>query len=275
MIKKILSIALLMMVTSCTTLQQEFKHYINKPVVSYKSFSVGKVAMNSIELNPTFNIMNKNSFAIPVNEVTYSLTLNNKQMLTGKSEKIGTLSANDSKDITLSIALTKETLLSLQHLLFKDRKVNYQVKGHVDVMGLAIPFEQSATIFIPEITNIDLKVIKANFKQLDIELDIAVNNQNNFLLPLENITYSVSSHNNILFNGEIQNQKIAKGENTITLPLTIKPNTLFSNIFALLNSPILPIHVEINTPLFHKSYDHNLNLATFFLAKESANTFNL
>ncbi len=35
-------------------------------------------------------------------------------------------------------------------------------------MGLAIPFEQSATLYAPEISIRDIKVVNASFSQLDI-----------------------------------------------------------------------------------------------------------
>jgi len=275
MMKKLLAIALIMTTTACTMLQQEFKHFVNKPVVSYQSISVSKVAMDGIELNPTFNVSNKNAFPIPINNVSYVLSLNDKTMLTGQTNALGTLPANKNKDVTLSLALTKETLIALQQLLFKHKQLTYHITGEVDAMGLAIPFEESATLYVPEISIDGIEVISANFTQLDMLLTLNINNDNAFALPLEDITYSAASNNNALFDGAIKNQLIQKGNNRIQLPLSIKPNTLFSNIFDLLNNPVLPLHFEINTPLFHKSYDHSLNLTTFFLAKDSLNTFSL
>jgi len=275
MIKKILVGALVLTTTACTTLQHELKNYLNKPVVNYKSITVGQLAIDSIELNPTFNVLNKNAFPIPINAATYELFLNNDKVLDGTTNSIGTLPANQNKDVTLSLNLTEETLISLQHILLRDKKIDYQVKGNVNIMGLPILFEKSDTLYVPELEVVDMQVVSANFTQLDIMLKLEINNINNFNLPLENIHYSVSSNRNILFNGDIKDQDIAKGSNIIELPLSIKPNTLFTNIFALINNPVLPLHFEINTPLFNKSYDHALNLSSFFFAKENLNTFKL
>ncbi|TEW51513.1 hypothetical protein E2R67_07025 [Psychromonas sp. RZ5] len=275
MIKKLLVGVLVLTTTACTTLQHELKNYLNKPVVNYKSISVGKLAIDAIELNPTFNVQNKNAFPIPINEATYELYLNNDKVLDGTTNAIGTLPANQDKDVTLSLNLTQETLISLQHILLRDKQLNYRVKGNVNAMGLTLPFEKSDTLYVPDLKVVDMQVVNASFTKLDIMLKLEVTNTNNFNLPLENIHYSVSSNRNILFNGDLKDQNVAKGSNTIQLPLTIKPNTLFTNIFALLNNPVLPLHFEINTPLFNKSYDHSLNLSSFFFAKEKLNTFNL
>jgi len=275
MIKKLFIGVVMLTTTGCTTLQQELKHYLNKPSVNYKSISVGKIAIDAVELNPTFNVMNNNAFPIPINTASYTLSLNNKQVLTGVTNNIGTLPANQNKDFTLPITLTKDTLLSLQHILLKNKQLDYEVEGYVDVMGLTIPFEQSNTLFVPELDVIDMKVLNANFTQLDILLKLRVSNPNAFNLPLDDIHYTVSSNRNILFSGDINDQNIKAGNNTIELPLSIKPNKLFNNIFALLNSPVLPLHFEINTPLFNQSYDHSLDLSTYFLSQQSLNTFNL
>jgi LEA14-like dessication related protein len=264
MIKKLLIAALVVMVSACSTLQQELKNYVKQPEVNYKSFSVGKVSMDAIELIPTFNVANKNDFSLPINTITYELSLNNQKMLAGESEEIGTLAANKDKDVSLSIDLTQETLTSFQQLLFKDKKLDYTIKGDVNAMGLSIPFEKSDTLYVPDIKISDLKVNSATFEKVDIVLSLDIDNQNDFSLPLDNVDYSVSSKGNTLFQGGLKNQQIGKGKTNIQLPLTIKPNDLFSNVFSMLLNPELPLTFEIETPLFSKSYEQSLNLSSFF-----------
>ncbi len=91
-----------------------------------------------------------------------------------------------------------------------------------------------------------------------------IDNQNNFVLPLETLSYSVSSGNKALFNGDLKNNKLAEGKNNLQLPLSIKPNDLFSSVFGMLASPKLPLHFEVKSPLFTKSHDQSLDLSAFF-----------
>lgn len=262
MIKNLIIVAAVTLLSACSSLQEGLKDYVTQPEVNYKSIALGEVSMDRIELNPTFNITNGNAFPIPVNTISYELSLNDKKMLNGETDSIGTLPANDNKDISLSIALTKETLTSLQQLLFKNRKLDYQVKGNVNALGLAIPFEKSATLYVPEITVADLKVVNASFSQLDIILSVNIDNQNDFNLPLDNVNYSVSSKGKDLFKGALTSQKIAQGKSNIQLPLSITPSDMFSNVFSMLSNPTLPLHFEINSPLFTQSYDQTLNLGS-------------
>jgi len=264
MLKKLMFVTAIALLTACTALQEGLKDYVQQPDVSYKSFAIGEVSMDRIELNPTFNIANNNAFSLPVNSISYELSLNDEKMLDGETDAIGTLPANGNKDVSLSLALTKETLTSLQQLLFKERKLDYQVKGNVNSLGLAIPFERSSTIYIPEVSIADLEVVNASFSQLDIILSVDVDNQNDFSLPLDDVNYSVSSKGNELFKGALNSQKITEGKSNLQLPLTIKPSDMFSNVFSLLLSPELPLHFEITSPLFTKSYDETINLTSFF-----------
>lgn len=259
MIKNLIVVAMITLVSGCSTLTEGL---FKQPQVGYKSIALGEVSMDRIELNPTFTITNENGYPIPVNSISYELSLNNEKMLNGETDAIGTLPANGDKDVSLSIALTQETLTSLQQLLFKNRKLDYQVKGNVNTLGLPIPFEKSATLYIPEVTIADMKVVNASFSQLDIVLSVDVDNQNDFNLPLDDLTYSVSSKGNDLFKGALTSQKISTGKSSLQLPLSIKPSDMFSNVFSMLTNPDLPLHFEISSPLFTKSYDQTINLSS-------------
>ncbi|MFT6927067.1 MAG: LEA14-like dessication related protein [Psychromonas sp.] len=264
MIKNLIAVLLVVMVSACTTLQQGLKNYVKQPEVSYKSISIGKVSMSAIELNPTFNIANNNNFSLPIDAVTYDLSFNNKKMLAGETESIGTLPANDAKDVTLSLDLTDETLTSLQQLLFKDKKLDYVVKGAVKTMGLTIPFEKSATLYVPDVSIKDVKIVNGSFSQLDILLSVDLDNPNDFTLPLGMLNYTVSSNGKTLFKGDLENNKIGSGQNNIQLPLTIKPGDLFGSAFSLMSNPKLPLHFEISSPMFKKSHDQSVDLSSFF-----------
>ena len=264
MFKKLLFVSSLAALSACSTLLDVAKDYVKQPEVTYKSISIGEVSTDRIALNPTFNVLNTNSFAMPVDNVSYELSLNNKKLVEGETDAIGTLPANSDKDVKLAFELTQDSLTALQQLLFKENQLDYQVKGSVNTMGLAIPFEQSSTLYVPEVSIADLEVINADFDKLDLVLTLAINNKNDFSLPLEDVNYAVSSNGSDLFSGALTSQKITEGASTITLPLIVKPSDMFSNVFALLMSPELPLHFEITSPLFTKTYDQTINLTSLF-----------
>lgn len=264
MFKKLSTVAVILMLSACASLQEGISSLVQTPEVSYQSIAIGEASMDLIELQPTFNVANKNDFPIPVDSVSYQLSLNNKKMLEGETKEVGTLPVNGNKDVTLGIDLTKETLSSMQQLLFKEKKIDYLIKGDVSAMGLSVPFEKSATLYVPDVTISDVKVVEASFDNLELLLSVDIENKNEFSLPLDDVSYAVSSKGKSLFTGALNNKKIAQGSNNVQIPVSIQPKDMFSSVFALLLSPELPLHIEITTPLFNKSYDHSLNLSTFF-----------
>ncbi|PKF62989.1 hypothetical protein CW745_06065 [Psychromonas sp. psych-6C06] len=261
--KKILITLLLVTLTGCSTLQNELKSYVKQPKVSYQSIALGEVSTSEIELLPRFKIINTNDFSIPVNSIDYQLSLNNKTLLEGETDAIGTLPANADKELNLSIKLTQESLSSLKNILLNEKKIAYQIEGTVNTLGMTIPFEKSAVLFLPELKIGDLQVKSATFEEVTLLLNLEIENLNDFSIPLDSVRYGVSSAGKELFTGGLSNQKISHGKNSIEVPLSIKPSDLFSNIFSLLLDPQLPLSIEIETPFYSKSFQQRIDLSLF------------
>jgi len=269
MIKQIMTVLLAISLTACAALEGLMKDNIKEPEVTYKDISIGELSSEKIQLKPTFDIANKNAFTIPVDNIKYELVFNDKTMLNGETDKVGDLPANKSKEVTLALDLTKDTLLSIKEVLFKDGKIDYVVKGEVAVMGFTFPFEHAATIFKPSAKLGKLEVKKSSFKQIDMVVNVAVNNQNNFALPLDMLSYGVSSGKNKLFSGSLKDQVIKHGDNNIQIPVTVKPNELFSSVFALLKNPELPLDFNFSSGVFDSSMSQNLDLSKLIKVSNS------
>jgi LEA14-like dessication related protein len=262
--RKILGLAFIaVLISGCSSLEQLTKQ-IQRPQAKFQSLSFGKISTTSIELLPVISINNSNMFPIPINNISYQLSLNNQQLISGNSQSIGTLPANGSKDITLALELTNQSLDALQQLLFKDGQVDYKINGKVNVVGLDIPFEQQSTLYMPQISIRNIAVDKASFDQIALAIEIDVTNKNKFQLPLENLTYRVSSNSTSLFEGSLQQQEIKSGQQRLTLPLTFNPKLIYSNVFSLLSKPNLPLTIEIKSPLFSTTQTKTINLGKIF-----------
>lgn len=251
----------LVLVSSCASL---LKNTVEEPKVSYKSIALGEISNQQIELKPTLSIFNPNGFSIPVDSLDYELTVNDKKMVNGKTDKVGTLKAKESKDLTLGIVLAKQTLDAFQDILFKEDKINYKIQGVAKVMGLSIPYEHSDTIVKPKISLAGIKAGQGSFSKLGMNLLINIENPNSFSIPLDSLGYKISSGAKSLLSGNLKGQEIKAGKNQISLPLTISPKDFFSNLFALLQNPKMPIGVEINSPMFNYSGKQTLDLNQFF-----------
>lgn len=264
MLKKFILLVLVTAVTACANVQQLMKENIQEPEVTYKNISVGQLTSDKIELKPTFSIANKNSYTIPVDGLKYELSFNQKTMIKGETDKIGDLPANQSKDVTLGIDLTKETLASLQDILLTESKVDYVIKGEVEIMGFRFPFKKASTLYKPSVRIGKLEIKKSNFKQIDMVLTLTVDNKNDFDLPLDMLGYKVSSGSNQLVSGDLKNQKIEQGINHIRIPLSVNLSQLFSSVFSLMQNPQLPLKFEFSAGGFEKSVEQTLDLRSLF-----------
>jgi LEA14-like dessication related protein len=264
MLKKIILLVLAITVSACSTLQSLMKESIEEPEITYKSVSVGQLTHDKIELKPTFSITNNNGFTIPIDTLKYEFSFNQKTMIKGETNKVGDLPANQSTDVTLAIDLTKDILAAIKDVLFKEGKIDYIIKGEVEVLGFNFPFEKASTLFKPTVSLGKLTIKKADFKQVDIVVNLTVGNQNDFTLPLDLLSYSVSSGANQLVAGSLKNQSIKQGTNLLQIPLSINPSRLFSSIFSLLQNPKLPLSFNVSSGAFEHSLQQTLNLESLF-----------
>jgi LEA14-like dessication related protein len=264
MIKKVMLLVLAITVSACSTLQNLMKENIKEPEITYKNLSIGQLSRDKIELKPIFSIANNNGFTIPIDTLKYELSFNQKTMIKGETDKVGDLPANQSTDVILGIDLTKDTLASIKDVLFKEGKIDYIIKGEVEVLGFKFPCEKASTLFKPTVILGKLEIKKAGFKKIDIVVNLIVDNQNDFTLPLDLLSYSVSSGDNQLVAGSLKDQSIKQGTNPLQIPLSINPSKLFSSIFSLLQNPTLPLSFNFSSGVFEHSLLQTLNLESLF-----------
>ncbi len=234
---------------ACNTLTEVAKKNIKEPEVNYKNFTVGKVSSEGIELIPVFEVKNNNPFTIPLDKLDYALSFNEKTMLDGAIEDIGSLPANGSTEVPISFMLNKDVLASFKELLINNEKLDFEVTGKAKVLGLSVPFEKKDTFYRPKISFGKLDIGPASFEKLSATVNLTIDNPNSFALPLGAFNYNVSSKNKELISGEIDTKELKQGLNEIQVPIAIKPEELFSNFFSLLRDPDLPLDFSFDSPL--------------------------
>jgi LEA14-like dessication related protein len=262
--KRFFMTSAILLLASCATLEQQIKQHVKQPEINYKSIALGDITQETITLKPTFSITNPNLYSVPVNAVSYQLVLNEQQIVAGETSKVGSLAPNTPKNVTLDLAVTKQALDTFKQALFNDKRLDYKISGAVDVMGFSIPFTQSATLFVPKVSLDNISIEKANASEVTLMMRIAVNNKNDFVLPLDDITYAISTDSKSLISGKLSQQKITKGTNIITVPLTLKTTQLVTNLFSLLKNPNLPLAIKVQSPLFEYHTTQKLNLSNLF-----------
>ena len=259
--KKLLPFTIVLPLLACSMLGNVAKEVVKKPSVAFQSFSLGEMSMQAITLKPVFRVRNPNGFTIPVDAFNYTLTVNQKNMLDGMINNIGSLPANGYKDITVDLTISKDTLNAFISLFTRHDVIDYAVAGHAQVMGFRLPFNHSDRFTKPSVTIGDLKVEKANFNGVQLKAALLVDNKNTFSLPLDAIDYEVAAKGKSLFTGKVSKTTLNQGKNQVVLPLTFQPSQLFPSVLSIMQNPNVPLTFSLNTPFGKHNVTKSLNLS--------------
>lgn len=130
-------------------------------------------------------------------------------------------------------------------------------------LGLIVAIYQ-----IRRIKNIDIKIqnadiIKLSFKQISVNLNLAINNTSNLTATIADYSYSVKFNGkSILENSAIINKEIAPAQKTI-IPIKIdfKPMNLIKSIGkGLMNkNMVLDVDVNVNAKVLHFNWPFKIN----------------
>jgi len=101
-------------------------------------------------------------------------------------------------------------------------------------------------------------------RKLDLVVNVIVENNNDFVLPLDNINYSIATAGRDLVSGQLVNQQISQGVNQLQLPISIETSKLVTSLFAAMRQPNIPLQIKIESPLFSVDKTQSINLKSLF-----------
>lgn len=123
-------------VSACAGMQRA----ISMPGVSLRNVEVADVNFSSQTFLLTFDVTNPNAFPLPVNYVSYGVTLDNKKFASGRTVASFTVPAQSDTEFAISVEL--DLFRTAPQLLFivRDgtmRDLPYELSGK---LGIDIPF---------------------------------------------------------------------------------------------------------------------------------------
>ena len=109
------------------------------PTLSFGGISVKNISLTSLDFEVNWEIENKNSVAMLVNEITYNLTINNSQWASGTTSKNIQIAPNQKGNIPIPISLNNLAIISgIGSLITRGTDVACVCGGNLNV-GLNIP----------------------------------------------------------------------------------------------------------------------------------------
>lgn len=259
--KIIVLVVMVGLLSSCALVGKFLSGNLESPKVSYRSFGLGKVNAQMVELKPGISIKNPNDVDIPIEMIDYKLDINKKTMLQGKTDKVGTLPALKSKDVDLSLEITQDSLKAVQDLLLTSDKVDYHALLNVKVMAFNVPIEFKGTLYKPSIKFANIKIDDKNssFQKISGNIQLIIENKNTFSLPLKDINYSIKSGKNKILAGALEGEVGAESSSILNLPFAINPTQIAGSLLGLLGGK-LPVGIEVSSPFGSYDYETEFNL---------------
>jgi LEA14-like dessication related protein len=148
--------ALSLVSSGCSTIQ--------KPTASLKSADVGDVTVQGFTANFSIDVANPNSFAVPLRNTDYTLSLGGAKVADGAIKPDASLPAGGTLPMTIPVRLTFEDLLKAEEAIRAgggevpyrfDGKLHLGGKGSSALLGLptdyAVPLRYSGTLSLRKV----------------------------------------------------------------------------------------------------------------------------
>ena len=236
----LLSAALLL--SGCANLQDMAK--AQKPKASVAGVSVADLSLKTITLNTRVKIDNPNPFSLKAAGLALDLSVAGSHLVTvSQPDSSLSLPANGSKEVTLPVTLAFTDLYNAVSGLKNKNEVPYVLQGSVSfalpVLGnISVPLSYEDVLPIPHLPVIKLqsvKLTKAGFSSVQLQLDMLVNNPNAFGVDLQRLGFNLAAQGKSLSRGEVKSVSLASGgSQMLSLPLNLSLSQLGTTLFSLL-----------------------------------------
>lgn len=227
----LISLAIIFGITSCDSLQS--------PTAKLLGYKVKESNLKFTNLEFTFLVNNPNPLGSQDISCQYQLLINGQKLAGGKSLGL-TLPANDSKEIILPMVLEYEKVFhSVQEILNAINSgrdsLNIELQGNFSIPFLnypiAVPFNAKGVLPLPQLPKIkisNVSISEFSLRNVVINIEGLIYNQNNFPLNLETVDYNFSINNQQVGRGELAKSLniTEKGYKNIDFTLHFKPDLI-------------------------------------------------
>ena len=125
----------------------------HKPEISFRGINIKDMGMLRMEFLLTWEIVNKNNFALDIDEFKYDLMVNNALWAEGTLNNVSQIRANSTTVIPLDITISSVNLVTqIIDIINRGSGVNFSTKGNIKVNGnvpglenLGLPFDLAGT----------------------------------------------------------------------------------------------------------------------------------
>lgn len=140
-------LSLVMWLVSCAALN------VREPQVSVASVNIDRFDLTHIHLMVNVTVRNPNSFALPLQSMDYSFSINGIELVDDSTGNFAEISAYGNSDIAIPVRVSLAGAYKLYKTFSQQATHTYSLNGRLFAKGfpLGIAFNESDVIELPEL----------------------------------------------------------------------------------------------------------------------------
>ncbi len=162
-----------------------------RPSIAFKSASLSEVSLSGATLELTYLVDNPNPVALPLNEVSYRLSVEGKPVVAGQPKKGLRIPARGKGELVFPAQLKFADIApALEAFLSKDR-ARYRAEGNVGVESpvgvLRLPLAHEGAFEVPKVPDVQFgtpRIGQLSLTGAAVEIPLRVTNRNSFPLAV-------------------------------------------------------------------------------------------
>lgn len=204
---------------------------VKEPQVNVDHIAVTGVSLDAVDLMLTLKVDNPNNYKLALSGYSYQVSFNDKPMLKGQTDEGFSVAAKQSNLVKVPLRMTFSDVMKLLQEVGADNKLRYDVKADMRLdapilNAFSLPAEKSGEITVPRLPNIalkDLRVRKLNFSEVDFEIELNIENPNDFSVDLKDLSYQLNMDGEPMAKGALKNDIQLKDQQTtrVLIPVSI------------------------------------------------------
>lgn len=241
---RLLAALSLLILSGCASLQQLSE--AQRPNASVVKVSVADLSLKTITLNAQVNIENPNPFELKTAGLALDAAIAGHSLARiSQPDSQLTLPASGNKTIDLPITIKFSELFAAANSVKGKNQVPYGLSGEilvaVPVLGtISMPLEYQDVLPIPQLPDVridDVKLLKADFTEIKLQLDMTIKNLNDFAIDLQQLNFNLAAQGQPLGGGELKSVSLESGKSqSVSLPLSLSLSEFGSALLRLINS---------------------------------------
>lgn len=201
----------------------------SQPSFNFKNLAIENASFQGLTLDTVWKLDNPNPIGISLASIDYNLTVEDKQIVSGKPRQGLQINAQGSSDLHFPAGIKFQDLAQVVSTFMNKDNAKWGASGSLGVQTpigvISFPLSKTGTFEVPKLPNITFgnpKVGNINLSGATLEFPLNITNKNSYALPLAvsgDLTLAGAKIGTISTGN--MGALAGKGQKTMSIPLTV------------------------------------------------------